>query len=792
MKKVQVDISGYDFIGEDNHHHLWLRNDKDFKIIDSLGHFVTGFSSKEVGNITISDYTDIYDNNTFFDKDNRAWIFNYSKLASIQLNNNNFKTLLDEGGVSVRGMERINDSLIFVNTYSGFKICNTKQYTCNHFTAGANYSDGLGLCKQDSILWVGRSSYQLRKIDLNNQSDFTSYPTPSQGTIPYVDSHGVLWLGQKSGICIFDQKNEKIITLEDFKGSEALPTYSINHIVEFNEQIWCATNKGVLRLDNQEKTIRKYDYFNSNNILFIYPESEHKFWLGTKSAGLIKWNPKENTFKNITIEDGLADNTIYAVIKDNNSKYWLPSNRGLMRYDDERGNIEVFTTLDGISHNEFNVFSNYVDKKSGVIFFGGLNGITIFNPLEIPSKIPRRPWLSLDYIEYFDNQKNNIKKVYAPEGNSIELPPMSRNLTINYSLIDFTGEDRTFAYKLNDQSEWNYTQESFIQFFNLPYGMNKLIIKGYGINTLWAENQINLSVYMKRPFYLRTWFFILLLVAIALMVWIYIKQREVRLQKEQEKLEKEVLKQTKQIVAYNKKILAQNNELEILNTSKDHLFAIIGHDLRNPFIYLQGVTQKLKYLINNNRFEEANVFAQKIDESSAQISGILDNLLNWGLANSGRFLNQPEKLNIKLICEDVLELVEPLANLKNIVFDIHIADEDHLFVDRNIINVILRNIITNAVKFSNKNGVVNIEFYDLKDNACLTIRDNGVGMTKQQINHVFSGRSFESSVGTIGEKGSGMGLMLCIKLMEISGGQMKINSAPNEGVRIDLQFSKLL
>ncbi|MFW5721610.1 MAG: PAS domain-containing sensor histidine kinase, partial [Bacteroidota bacterium] len=218
-----------------------------------------------------------------------------------------------------------------------------------------------------------------------------------------------------------------------------------------------------------------------------------------------------------------------------------------------------------------------------------------------------------------------------------------------------------------------------------------------------------------------------------------------------------------------------------LNATKDKFFSIIAHDLKNPFNDLIGFTQLLAANINKYDKDKIEQFVQIIHQSSKLAYGLLENLLEWSRTQTGTLKYRPEIIDLKMIIQENLDLLHSNARNKNINIISEIVESNFVYADRNMVHTIVRNLISNAIKYTNNGGYVKLTSRALKDFIEIIIEDNGVGIDENNIQKLFRIDESYTTPGTQREKGTGLGLILCKEFVEKNGGEIKINSKPNKG-----------
>lgn len=251
---------------------------------------------------------------------------------------------------------------------------------------------------------------------------------------------------------------------------------------------------------------------------------------------------------------------------------------------------------------------------------------------------------------------------------------------------------------------------------------------------------------------------------------------------------KKLKTQNNKLIELNEKITQQKNEilqkveeLRIANASKNKFFSIIAHDIRAPFHSILGLTdilqQDYSILSDNERVEIINM----LNTSSNNIFKLLDNLLKWSQSQTGNIQFKPEKIELKPLIESVVELMQQNALSKNIKLAFYYTEELQISADKNMIDTVLRNFISNAIKFTKPNGSIDVILVRNSNKAKVVVKDSGVGISEEDLSKIFSIDMKNVSIGTDGETGSGLGLLLCKEFVEKNNGILQVESKENEG-----------
>ncbi|MBL1213253.1 MAG: tetratricopeptide repeat protein [Ignavibacteriae bacterium] len=226
----------------------------------------------------------------------------------------------------------------------------------------------------------------------------------------------------------------------------------------------------------------------------------------------------------------------------------------------------------------------------------------------------------------------------------------------------------------------------------------------------------------------------------------------------------------------NRKIEKQRIELEQLNITKDKFFSIIAHDLKNPFQTVLGYSSMLSTDSHNLSDDDKQKIALQILTVSKSSYQLLENLLGWASTQTGRINYSPSEYNFEKLTNDSLEHIKIQAEQKFQKIEIKAEKDLKLFTDYNIFSAVLRNLVTNAVKFSKVNSTIIIEAKKENGNALIKVEDNGIGIPQEMIDNLFVLKTSKKSVGTSNESGTGLGLVICKEFVEIYGGKIWVES----------------
>ena len=572
------------------------------------------------------------------------------------------------------------------------------------------------------------------------------------------------------------------------------------------DNLWVGTYGGGLCMINPENGTC-IQYFNdpedpntiSDNIVFsIHEDQQGRFWIGTNS-GLNMFYPATGSFRRFGVSEGLANEVIYGVLPDNNNCIWLSTNLGICRFNLETFEVKNFDMNDGLQSNEFNGGS-YHKGKSGKLYFGGVYGMNMIDPaaikpvtkvtdvtltqLEVMGQEVRIAGIDLE--EEFEEDPGRIVEFegnyYSKENISymeeIVLDYKHRFFSVEFSALNNrqTG-DLSYSYIMeNLETDWNNAgTRNYVSYTNMKAGTYLLKVVAENSDGYRSNPPMQLRIIITPPMWLKWWFILLEVLvssAIVIMVYIYLlKSRTNRLLKHQ----------NQQISQANEALRKSEKNLMELNATKDKFFSIISHDLKNPFSSLLSISDLMVDSFNDTEEEDHKAGFKKINQSVKHLLDLLENLLTWSRSQRGRIKYDPVRFNLSNLVQENINLHRLLAERKGIMLLSSQQDEIYAYGDRDMINSVIRNLVTNAVKFTHKDRKVEIQLKAREKNIEVKIVDEGIGIATEQVEKLFRIDEKFKSTGTAGEKGTGLGLIICKEFVEKNGGEITVKSAPGKG-----------
>jgi signal transduction histidine kinase len=550
--------------------------------------------------------------------------------------------------------------------------------------------------------------------------------------------------------------------------------------------IWVGTINGLDVIDPKKSRITHFrknekniNSLSDNFITALSEDQDGNIWIGTNSY-VNRFSKKNATFRYYSADQGFPSNLVYSICEDKNHYLWFATGNGLCRFDPATGIFRTYTVEDGLQSPEFNMGASF-RSTDGEMFFGGMNGFNSFYPDSL-SDNPHIPVIAITAA--YKLIKGSREYLNLEKGDPVILNYNENTFTIEFAALEFTNPAKNrYAYMLDGVDDgWNNIgTRNFVAFTNLPPGEYTIHVKGCNNDGRWNETGVSLPIIIHPPWWKSKPAYIAYCLVVIFLVFLYVKIRERNHIRERRMLEERVKVRTQLIEEQKSEIVNKNLELNELNAAKDKFFSIIAHDLRNPFNAIIGLTDILLLNLDDLDVNKLQKTLENIKGSSQQAHELLENLLLWARSQTGSISFRPEPLDLKVQAVESIELVTVQAARKNISIIADFKTGGLISGDVNMMNTILRNLLTNAVKFTPRNGEVRVGISQNNGFCILSIIDNGIGIPADKLKNLFSIDTAHKTKGTDQEPGTGLGLILCKEFVEKHGGRLEVESEVGKG-----------
>ena len=502
----------------------------------------------------------------------------------------------------------------------------------------------------------------------------------------------------------------------------------------------------------------------SNRVRYINEDSKGNIWIGT-SYGLNKYDPKTKVFKRYTTSDGIANNTIYGVLVDDNDNIWVSTNKGISQIDTKNNTVNNLSVTDGLQGNEFNGNAAF-KSKSGELFFGGINGLNAFYPEDVNSinnkskvifdgfKVNDKDYLDINGLKFGNNTENIKIKFFTPVYSS------NKNISYEYELIGSNSSKAT-------------TKENYVIYNDLLPGKYTFKVRAVDSRGDISDSE-TIEFSIKYPFWMSPIAcFIYLVIAI-----LFIINNKYKL-KYLDRLVKSRTKELEEQMIKNEELYNNNIKIE---ENKNKYLVNLSHELRTPLNVISSTNQLLLELSKKDNIK-ADKLAYYIDISERNCNRLL-NLVNNILDNT-KLQSKMYTLNLKevdiiyLVEETSLTLIDYIKSKSiELIIDPEVEEKIILCDDYEIERCIV-NLVSNAAKFTPEGGNITITIKDLDDKVMISVLDTGVGIEEKYHKTIFD--RFNQVDNDESKGGSGLGLSITSKIVELHKGEIYVESKVGEG-----------
>lgn len=602
----------------------------------------------------------------------------------------------------------------------------------------------------DDMLWVGTSGYGMYKIEINRNKQ----PYTIRSYKQYI------------------YRNDRPASLSNNI------VYSI--IKDDDQHLWIGTRGGGLNRFNisteQFQTFRfssdNPGFISSDDVLCLYKDRKGFLWAGTSMGlnKLLRFEGEKPVFARFTEKEGMPNNTIHGILEDKQHNLWLSTNRGIARFIQDKNEFRIISYFkkDGLQNNEFSDGAFYESSSFGKLYFGGISGFNVFNPVEI-TQSSYMPRLLLDAF-LIDNVEINLDEYLKKSANKEQLLLYYKNKSFSFRFIPLdylSGSKCEISYMLEGfQQDWiQLGTSNTIVFSNLPKGNYILKVRCSNADKIWSDEYFTLRIRMKPPWWdsgVAYAMYALLLILITLGVLRFMRyQMTVRNNIRLKELEKQ-----------------KNEEI---HQAKLRFFTNIAHEFSNSLTLIYGPCEQL--LATHPSDSVTRKYINIIKSNSERMQTLIQQLIDFRKAETGHLRITIEKVDVTELVKFVLDNFMDVLEQKKINLKLSISPDNlHWNTDRDSLEKIIFNLISNAVKYTptDENIEIHIEINEHEKQLKLQITNTGVGIQETYRQRIFDRfevlERFEKQVMKGLETRSGIGLALCKSLVELLQGRIELES----------------
>lgn len=697
--------------------------------------------------------------------------FNFNKLPFIKIQHelNNPNSLSSN---FTRSIAKDKNGKLWFGTKNGLSIWNQEKNSWKHIKRFDNKNPSqtivLALEPDGKFMWVGTYSFGLYRINIDNYK-----------IINYNNLHKEKNLITKIYTIKRDKSNniwvagidKEMMVIKNDGSINKFPLLFIKAITELdNGDILVSGRYGVHRINPKDNSFRIIEDLEPNEkslafstIQSIQETSNNNLVIGTNGAGLIFYNSKTKAIKKINISSGLPSDIVQGVLLKNDNNIWASTTKGLANIMIRKKDtiINVYDKRDGLASTEFN-YGSYSKLNDSLMAFGGVNGVTLFNPAKI-SNTTEKPKLVLDAFNLFNKTVNPDE---APLNNHINV---TKNLELKYNEnsigFEFTGIDHStpsnmkYSWILEGfNNKWSKpSNNNLANYTNLENGNYTFKVKAINKYDISSDERI-IDIKVLSPWWhTNTAYFVYFLLTI-LLIWSIIHFTSILINKKN-----------------------ADDQIEFFNN--------ITHEIKTPITILMT---SLENLTNKNDSNESN---KHIQSTVKRLNSLFEQMLNFHKVTSQDTIYQNVS---KIIVENYLKArvnnFEPLTKERDLEIKIENNWPDTIFYYyKDVFDKIFLNLLSNAIKYSFEGGTITVKLNrTTKGELKLQISDEGLGIPKDQQKFILKRYYRARNAINSQSPGTGLGLIMTKKLIEKTGGTITFDSIENKGTTFTIILKNLV
>lgn len=769
----------------------------------------------------------------FLDRNERIWVGYYNAgIAVYDKLHDKFKDIesfynvtnsLQMGSVSSIVRDQSDDFWIGLDG-GGIDVFNADSKQFTHINSSNNnvfsgltndYIESLFIDSNQNI-WAGSwgSGLYLLKKGTKKFINYTIKNTQGGLSSNYIfsiteDSEGTIWFSSwDKGLHSYNPRTNKFVhhTSEPFLKNGISESFSRKVLVDKDDNLWLTTtNKGLFKIKKlkdgtfsvvsiADKMTEEFDnYVIPNHILSLCEGADGTIWIGTRGAGLCKYNKNEDKFTWYNKRNGLEAINIVGIVEDAKGDVWLSTHSGITKFDTTNNCFTKFTQKDGLISNDFNTNATFRDRK-GDIYFGNYLGIDYFDPLNI-SVNTILPSLHLTGFKLFNqsvfpNQKEEILTSVIGETEHITLDHTQSVFTIEYVGINYTRPElNEYAYYLEGlEDSWNYVGNlKSATYTNLEHGDYTFKLKAANSDGKWTKMPLILKITVLPPWWKTDLALVFYIVLLLLAFYLLNRMAQIRLNK-------------KQAITLEHNMRLQE---KALNEQKIQFFTNISHEFRTPLTLIMNPINDIvrdNSLIFPERIKEKHKIIHK---NTDRLYRLINELLDFRKLELNKTKVGAKELDLVDFTKNILSYFkeEAITNDIDLNLDADLMDIT-LWGDEKMLEKIIFNILSNAIKTTPKGGAINVDL-QATDRLCvlplvdkikpvkvieISISDTGAGIGEEEVKKIFE-RFYQAknlNKGYYG--GTGIGLEVVRNFVDLHKGKIEVESEIGKGSKFKIIF----
>ncbi len=647
----------------------------------------------------------------------------------------------------------------------------------------------------DDQLWIGTFTGGLNRFDGKRFYRYQMKPgnglTSDNIWTINEDDQKRLWIGTLGGgVVMYNKKTATFQPLVN-KGNISLPSQFINQIYKRSDGNMCiATASGIVFYNVKEQRYKNYpginsqeaDIISNKSVNTVYEDSRGLLWIATRE-GLILLDAQTNYIKRFTDKDGVPEDVINSIQEDEFQSVWISKSTGLsqivvnknVQQGDYSFSIFNFTEEDGLQEKEFNPIASCKTSR-GELIFGGPNGFNLFEPKNIKYNkvLPKVVFTNFQVHNQTASSNFELKPTSLLTPDTTSTSEVVIKYSMNVFSIDFTALDFFIPSKVkykfmlegfnNNWITLNDTHHS-VTYTNLDAGDYIFKVKACNNDGVWNDQYASLKIKILPPFYATPLAYVVYLI-IVLLALIYLRYSMLKRERLKFVIEQENI---------------QNKRNREMDEMKLRFLTNVSHEFRTP---LTLILTPLDKLLKRAELPEDKKLLEIIDRNAKQLLELVNQLLDFRKLELHGMRYQPSSGNVVFFLYNVIENFREAFDKKNIKLEfVHSTDQFMFNYDKEKLQKVMMNLLSNALKFTPEGGVVEVilEISDDEEWVNILVKDSGIGIKADDMEKIFV-RFFQSEGNTkLGLSGSGIGLNLAREMVQLHNGTINVESEEGKG-----------
>lgn len=571
------------------------------------------------------------------------------------------------------------------------------------------------------------------------------------------DQEGVLWLTTGSGGLFRSDKNKENFKPYEFSTNNSESTRTVIYMIheDASGTLWTGDTA-----DESDTILYQYDRQKDRFVSFlqgykptnIFEDKNGWFWIAVWGEGVLHLNPDDGSFTQYTTEDGLISNNGVYMIEDKTGNFWSADRNGLSKFDAKTNRF----VSDGFPRDAF--YQSGLKGGDGRLYFGGEKGLYAFYPDQVNGN-PFPPDIALTSLRISGEP-------YAI-GNHLSLSYDQNDFNIEYVGLHFTNpSNNKYQYKMVPfDDDWiDAGKQRTARYTNLNPGAYTFQVKAANSDGVWNEEGASIQFVIEPPWWQTWWAYCLYIVLAAAVVWWFVQSQRKKVREQQKELAKE-----RQL----------SRRLQQVDKLKDQFLANTSHELRTP---LHGIIGLSETLYEQTADEEQRKNISLVITSGKRLTNLVNDILDFSKLKTHEIALNLKPVDLRSITEIVLKMSEGLIGGKNLQLNNEInKDIPAVQADEDRLQQILLNLLGNAIKFTEEGKIIVSAKQKGENEIEIFVRDTGIGIPKEKIDHIF--QSFEQGDASTQRSygGTGLGLTITKRLVELHGGTIRVQSEIGKG-----------